>query len=79
MLRVSRESGKSVPECQLRGSFPELSLLHFFDAPNLCPQHKRIYLPLICLPVYIYSIIPVFIVFLFLIHIFSYIHVNIIV
>lgn len=59
---------------QLWGSFPELSLLYFFDAPNLCSQHIRVYLPLICLRVYIYSTIPIFIFFPFLIYIFSYIH-----
>lgn len=51
--------------CQLWESFPELSLLHFFDAPDLCSQHVLIDPPLLCLCVYIYSTIPIFIFFLF--------------
>lgn len=47
--------------CQLLKSFPELSLLYFFDAPNLCSQYTRVYLPLLCLRVYRYSTTPIFI------------------
>lgn len=61
--------------CQLWGTFPELSLLYFSDAPDLCSQHIRIYLPLICLRVYIYSTIPIFIFILFPIYFFIYMHV----
>lgn len=61
--------------CQLWGTFPELSLLYFSDAPDLCSQHIRIYLPLICLRVHIYSTIPIFIFILFPIYFFIYMHV----